>query len=170
MKNLIKSPYGKIALSLITILFLGFPIISAQPIPPGPPPTPMGQTPPPPPGSPAPQGQPLPPPPNPQTPQGWSAPGMLVNPPVANWMNQGQVNVMATGYDSESVLVQIPLVVSYVFNGVSYNVTVLNSWNPFTQSWNIGVDTPAYQGNNSFNGFTYNYFVSLPSGTYYFNL
>ena len=77
-------------------------------------------------------------------------------------MNQGNLNVMATGYDSESVLVQIPLYVSYSFNGVQYDVTVLNSWNPYTQMWNESVDTPAYQ--------TYNYYVVLPSGTYYFNL
>ena len=85
-------------------------------------------------------------------------------------MNQGNLNVMATGYDSESVLVQIPLYVSYSFNGVQYDVTVLNSWNPYTQMWNDGVDTPAYNTNYYFNGFTYNYYVVLPSGTYYFNL
>lgn len=95
---------------------------------------------------------------------------MLVSPPTQDWMNQGTINVMATGYDAESVLVQIPLVVSYSFNGVNYNVTVLNSWNPFTQSWNIGVDVPAQPTTYGFNGFTYNYCVSLPSGTFYFNL
>ena len=85
-------------------------------------------------------------------------------------MNQGTINVMATGYDTESVLVQIPLMVSYTFNGAYYDVTVLNSWNPFTQSWNIGVDSPAYQTDYYFNGFTYNYYANLPTGTFYFNL
>ena len=85
-------------------------------------------------------------------------------------MNEGTINVMATGYDTESVLVQIPLVVSYSFNGAYYNVTVLNSWNPFTQSWNLGVDIPANQTSYYFNGFTYNYMVNLPIGTFYFNL
>ena len=59
---------------------------------------------------------------------------------------------------------------NYSFNGVQYDVTVLNSWNPYTQMWNMGVDTPAYNTNYYFNGFTYNYYVVLPSGTYYFNL
>ena len=95
---------------------------------------------------------------------------MLSNPPGEDWMNQGTVNVMATGYDSESVLVQIPLVVSYSFNGANYNVEVLNSWNPYTQTWNIGVDTPAYQTSYNFNGFTYNYYAPLATGTFYFNL
>lgn len=127
------------------------------------PPPPPGTMPPPISPAPFPGDQPTPPP-------GWSYQGYLSNPPSADWMNQGYLNVMATGYDSESVLVQIPLYVSYSFNGANYDVTVLNSWNPYTQTWNIGVDTPAYKTYYFFNGFNYNYYAVLPSGTYYFNL
>lgn len=148
------------------LLFLGLSAM-AQPGPPPPmgpnnPGPPAGVMTPPPPG--APSAQPAPPPP------GWGGPGFLANPPAAGWMNQGTINVMATGYDSESVLVQIPLVVQYSFNGANYNVTVLNSWNPMSQTWNYGVDSQAYQTSYYFNGFTYNYYTVLPSGTYYFNL
>lgn len=151
-------------LSLTMTLGLGLTALMAQPTPPpGPPPQgPQGVIPPPPP----PPGNPQTPPP----PPGWGYAGYLVNPPSGEWMNQGNLNVMATGYDSESVLVQIPLYVSYSFNGVNYDVTVLNSWNPYTQTWNVGVDIPAYQTSYYFNGFNYNYYVVLPSGTYYFNL
>ena len=147
-------------------------VVNAQPgpPPPGPPsPTPIGT--PPPPNAPLPPGPgPAVPPPPPNTPPGWGAPGYLVTPPNGDWMNQGTLNVMATGYDTESVLVQIPLVVSYYFNGVNYNVTVLNAWSPFTQTWITGLDIPASQTSFYFNGFNYNFTVSLPSGTYYFNL
>ena len=142
--------------------------ISAQPTPPPPmmQPAPPGGlnpgTPPPPPSS-----DPLPPPS--ATPPGWGAPGYLSNAPFGS-LNQGTLNVMATGYDNESVLVQIPLVVSFSFNGANYDVTVLNAWSPFTQSWNTGLDQPASPTYYYFNGFYYNYTVSLPSGTYYFNL
>ena len=147
---------------------LAFAASAQAPLPP-----PPGSTPPPPPGS----QVPPPPSPSPYTgvdtpppPPGWGGPGYLSSPPAGEWMNQGNVNVMATGYDSESVLVQIPLYVSYSFNGVNYDVTVLNSWDPYTQTWNIGVDTPANITSYYFNGFTYNYYVVLPTGTYYFNL
>ncbi|MCH5224341.1 MAG: hypothetical protein J1D77_00025 [Muribaculaceae bacterium] len=129
-----------------------------EPVAPLPPAAPVGLQPPP------------PPPPSPQNvPPGWGAPGFLAAPPAAG-LNEGTLNVMATGYDSESVLVQIPLVVSYVYNGAQYQVTVLNSWNPYSQTWNIGVDTPAYNTSYYFNGFNYNFYAVLPSGTYYFNL
>lgn len=143
------------------LLLAGSISITAQPGPP-PPPGPPG---------PPPAGAPVPPPPAPGSiPPGWGAPGYLVNPPTADWMNSGTLNVMATGYDTESVLVQIPLYVSYSFNGVNYEVTVLNSWNPYTQNWTIGVDIPANQTYYYFNGFNYNYYVNLPTGTFYFNL
>ena len=144
-------------------IIIGMGCLLAQPIPP-------------PPGSPPPMAGPMqappPPPPgqNPPPPPGWGAPGYLVNPPSADWMNQGFLNVMATGYDTESVLVQIPLYVSYSFNGVNYDVTVVNSWNPLTQTWNTSVDIPANQTSYFFNGFNYNYYVNLPTGTFYFNL
>ena len=85
-------------------------------------------------------------------------------------MNKGTLNVMATGYDSQGVMKQIPLVVSYSFNGVNYNVTVINAWNPYTESWNLGVDCPAYSTTYYMNGFTYNYYAPLALGTFYFNL
>ncbi|MCH5235418.1 MAG: hypothetical protein J1E16_08985 [Muribaculaceae bacterium] len=160
----------KTSIMFMACLALGLGSMMAQPTPPPPipgtPPPPQSPTPPPPP-PPAPtfNGPAQTPPP-----PGWGAPGYLVNPPAGEWMNQGNLNVMATGYDSESVLVQIPLYVSYSFNGVQYDVTVLNSWNPYSQMWNIGVDTPAYNTDYYFNGFNYNYYVVLPSGTYYFNL
>lgn len=129
------------------------------------------QGPPPPPGSiPPPPDTPAPPPPPAPAPPGWGMQGFLSTPPSSDWMNSGTVNVMATGYDNESVLVQIPLVVSYSFNGATYDVTVLNAWSPFTQTWNLGVDVPASPTDYFFNGFTYNFTATLPSGVYYFNL
>ena len=124
---------------------------------------PGAPTPPPPPSS---QNLPpqLPPPP------GWGSPGFLTTPNAQAWVNNGNLNVMATGYDSQGVLQQIPLYVSYAFNGVNYNVSVLNSWNPYTQNWVAGIDQPAYQTNYYLNGFKYNYYVVLPTGTFYFNL
>lgn len=122
--------------------------------------------PPPPPG---PNGQPAPPAPG-TPPPGWVNPGTFTTPPSADWMNQGTMNVMATGYDSEGVMKQIPLYISYSFNGVNYNVTVLNAWDPYTQMWNMGVDQPAYSTSYYFNGFTYNFYAPLAIGTFYFNL
>lgn len=160
MKTLSLSKSGFIRLLAMVSLLFAFTCINAQPLPP-----PMPGTPPP--------GQPAPPPPPPgpnyNVPPGWGAPGYLANPPEGGF-NQGTLNVMATGYDSESVLVQIPLTVNYSFNGVTYNVTVINAWNPFTQNWTLNIDSPAFTTSYYFNGFTYNYYVNLPTGTFYFNL
>ena len=132
------------------------------PVPPGQgPPTPASPATPPP-GQ-VPPGQTPPPP-------GWASPGILSAPPIDNTFNSGTMNVMATGYDSQGVMKQIPLFISYNYNGVNYNVTVLNSWNPYTQMWTSNVDTPAYQTSYFLNGFTYNYYAVLPTGTFYFNL
>lgn len=154
--------------NLIPILLSGIlciPNIYSQMMSPTPPPPPPGTT------IPGPLQNPVSPPPAaPNVPPGWGAPGTLTNPPSQDWMNQGTLNVMATGYDSEGVKKQIPLNVSYNFNGVNYNVTVNNAWNPYTENWNLGVDIPAYATNYYINGFTYNYYVSLPIGTFYFNL
>ena len=133
-----------------------------------------GSMPPPPPAG-NPMNNPTPPPPmapspNPNTPPGWGAPGMLGNPPGPGAMNQGTLNVMATGYDSEGVMKQIPLNVAYNFNGVNYNVTVLSAWNPYTESWSLGLDMPAYSTDYYLNGFTYNWYAPLSIGTFYFNL
>lgn len=168
----------KLIFATLSFLITNGAIGMAQPAPPPgqyPPPPGMQapppeseQTPPPPlnPGLPPAVGSPATPPP---TPEGWGYPGYLNNPPATGF-NQGAINVMATGYDTESVLVQIPLVVSYNFNGAYYDVTVLNCWNPYTQTWNVGIDQPAYTTTYYFNGFTYNYYVNLPTGTFYFNL
>lgn len=143
----------------------------AQPFPPpqapclNPPPG-VETPPPPPPGS----LTPPPPAPAPNVAPEWGAPGTLTVPPSQQWMNQGTMKVMATGYDTESVLVQIPLVVSYSFNGVNYDVTVLNVWNPYTQTWTVGVDEPAFRTSYYFNGFNYNFYAPLAIGTFYFNL
>ena len=162
-------PSRFLTLTLFSFLMAFGSMMAQSPVPPGtPPPVPGTQTPPP---SPGPNQTPPPPGPSQTTPPpGWGCAGCLANPPANGWMNQGNLNVMATGYDSESVLVQIPLYVSYSFNGAQYDVTVLNSWNPYTQMWNDGVDTPAFNTSYYFNGFNYNYYVVLPSGTYYFNL
>lgn len=143
------------------ITFAQYPFQGQGPVIPNPS---VPQTPPPMPGS------QTPPPPNPQTPPGWSVPGYLTIPPSEEWMNQGNMNVMATGYNSEGVLIQIPLYVSYNFNGANYNVMVLNSWNPYTQTWNTNVDIPASSTDYYLNGFTYNFFATLPIGNFYFNL
>lgn len=157
--------YKNIIISGTALIIFSLGNLMAQPTPP-----PSGQIPPPPTG---PIESPPPPPSGPlqsPPPPGWGYSGYLSNPPSTDWMNNGTINVMATGYDTESVLVQIPLVVSYSFNGVQYDVTVLNSWNPYTQNWTLGIDVPAYQTNYYFNGFTYNYYVNLATGTFYFNL
>ena len=120
-------------------------------------------------------GDETPPPPPPpggpgMQPPGWGYNGYLTPPLNPNAMNEGTINVMATGYDSQGVMQQIPLFVSYQYNGVMYTVTVLNAWNPYTQQWDCNVDQPAYSTTYYLNGFTYNYYTVLSTGTFYFNL
>ena len=141
------------------------------------PPPQQGATPPPPPGfnpngpgNPPPAMTPPPAPSAPGAPAGWGGPGFFNNLPTTVPMNQGTINVMATGTDSQGVVVQIPLNISYAFNGATYNVVVNNAWDPYTQSWNVGVDVPAYSTTYFLNGFTYNYYAPLSIGTFYFNL
>lgn len=98
---------------------------------------------------------------NPGPGPGWNNP---------NWQNQGTMNVMACGYDAQGVWRTLPLYVSYTYNGIEYDVTVLNAWNPWSSSWNIGVDMPAYNTSYFINGQTYNFYAPLSTGTYYFNL
>lgn len=177
------------ALSVVAISLLSANVYSQQPIPMGPgpvisvSPAPGDQTPPPTqPGTPPPPASginpstpPPPPPGNPSTtppppPPGWAGPGFLQIPANPDWTNQGTINVMATGYDSQGVEKQIPLFVSYQFNGVNYDVNVLNAWNPYTYSWDANVDQPAYQTSYYFNGVNYNFYTVLSTGTFYFNL
>lgn len=117
-------------------------------------------------------GNPGPPPPpawgNPWGP-GWSSsPTIVINSP--SWVNRGTVNVMACGYDAQGVWQTIPLHVVYIFNGVDYDVTVINAWNPWTQSWMRNIDQPAYNTSYYLHGVTYDFYAPLPTGTYYFNL
>lgn len=85
-------------------------------------------------------------------------------------VNQGTVNVIATGYDNFGRLRNIPMNVAYTFSYGQYNVTVLAAYNPFTMMWNPNLDVPAYNTSYFLNGNTYNFYVPLSSGTYYFNL
>ncbi len=95
-------------------------------------------------------------------------PGPAWNNP--NWQNQGTMNVMACGYDAQGIWRTLPLYVSYSYNGIEYDVTVLNAWNPWTSSWNVGVDMPAYNTSYYINGQNYDFYAPLSTGTYYFNL
>lgn len=86
------------------------------------------------------------------------------------WANQGTCNVMACGYDARGVWRVLPLFVQYRFNGVQYDVTVINAWNPWTQTWNSDVDMPAYNTSYYLRGVNYDFYTPLSTGTYYFNL
>lgn len=106
-------------------------------------------------------------------PAGWGSPwgpgpgGPLSGP---NWQNSGNMTVIGCGYDAQGVWRTIPLRVNYQYNGIQYNVTVLNAWNPWTDMWNMGVDQPAYNTSYYINGNTYDFYAPLSTGTYYFNL
>lgn len=100
---------------------------------------------------------------------GWSSsPTIVVNSP--SWTNQGTTNVVACGYSAQGVWRTIPLYVSYYYNGVDYDVTVLNAWNPLTGRWDKGINMPAYNTSYFINGNTYDFYTPLSTGTYYFNL
>lgn len=113
---------------------------------------------------------------------GWGNNGLGWNPgpgwgnPNPGWnngpafVNQGTVNVIACGYDARGIWRTLPLHVAYTYNGFEYDVTVLNAWNPWTSTWNVGVDMPAYNTSYYINGQTYNFYAPLSTGTYYFNL
>ncbi len=117
-------------------------------------------------------GQLAPPPGGPMGPGPWGSPwgGPMMNPMGPNWQNTGRVTVMACGYDSYGVWRTIPLRVAYSYNGIQYNVTVINAWNPWTDMWNRGVDQPAFNTSYYLRGNTYNFYTVLSTGTYYFNL
>lgn len=100
---------------------------------------------------------------------GWNtAPSIIVNGPTLT--NQGITKVVACGYDAQGIWRVLPLTVSYQYNGVQYDVNVLNAWNPWTDSWDKGVDEPAYNTDYILRGITYDYYTVLPTGTFYFNL
>lgn len=143
-----------------------------------------GQTPPPPPGptfgngpDPAPgSGIYNPGPPAPQPPMAGPGPSplapLVVNAPLSspNWENSGVTTVVACGYDAQGVWRTIPLRVSYNYNGSFYDVTVLSAWNPWTDTWNYGIDMPAFNTSYFLNGTTFNFYTNLSTGTFYFNL
>ncbi len=91
-------------------------------------------------------------------------------PAPVNWSNTGTANVLGCGYDSQGVWRVIPMKVAYQYNGMQYNVTVMNAWNPWSDMWNYGVDQPAYNTSYYINGNNYNFYAPLSTGTYYFNL
>ena len=104
---------------------------------------------------------------------GWQAsPSVVVNvnPGFVEGMNSGTCNVVGVGYDAQGVWRTIPMTVSYSWNGAQYNVTVLSAWNPWTDMWNRGIDDTAYNTSYFLNGETYNFYVPLSTGTFYFNL
>jgi len=77
---------------------------------------------------------------------------------------------MACGYDAQGVWRTIPMHVKYVYNGIDYDVTVINVWNPWTESWMRNVDQPAYNTDYYLRGNTYDFYAPLSIGTFYFNL
>lgn len=87
-----------------------------------------------------------------------------------SWQNSGTANVMACGYDAQGVWRVIPIQVGYSYNGLQYNVTVINAWNPWSDMWNYGVDQPAYNTSYYLRGTNYSFYTPLSTGTYYFNL
>lgn len=104
---------------------------------------------------------------------GWNyGPSVVVSPSVSNgnFQNQGTVKVIACGYDAQGVWRVLPMLVSYQYNGVQYNVNVLNAWNPWTDQWDKGIDVQAYNTSYYLRGIQYDFYVVLSYGTFYFNL
>lgn len=100
-------------------------------------------------------------------PGAWSGPMYNVN--YSN-PNIGTSNIIAVGYDAQGVWETIPMQVKWVWNGVTYSVTVINAWNPWTQSWGVNLGVPAFSTMYELRGTTYSYYTNLSTGTYYFNL
>ncbi len=104
---------------------------------------------------------------------GWDySPTIVVSPSITtnNFQNQGVTKVVACGYDALGVWRVPPLVVSYQYNGIQYDVNVLNAWNPWTDHWNRNLDVPAYNTDYTLRGNNYDFYTVLPFGTFYFNL
>lgn len=120
--------------------------------------------------------------PRPPAPPNWGSPWnpgwnsytgpIIVNTPLASpdWQNTGVTNVIACGYDSMGVWRTIPLNVSYTYNGVQYDVTVINAWDPWSRTWDTGVDVQAVNTSYLLHGQTFDFYVVLSTGTFYFNL
>lgn len=125
--------------------------------------------PPPPPNQPPPPASPIQPPPNHvNVPwwQGWESPP----PPAPINFNNGNTTMMACGYDAQSVWRVLPLYVAYQYNGIQYNVSVINAWNPWTDAWDRDLDVTAFNTNYVLRNVTYNFYVVLSFGIFYFNL
>lgn len=101
---------------------------------------------------------------------GWNTPTIVVNQAVNNPPSQGTEKVIACGYDATGVWRVIPLLVSFQYTGAQYSVNVLNAWNPWTRSWDKGVDEPAYNTDYWLRDVQYDYYTVLSTGTFYFNL
>lgn len=99
-------------------------------------------------------------------------PTIVVSPSVSigNSTNQGTLKVIACGYDATGVWRVLPLYVSYQYDGVQYDVNVLNAWNPWTDQWDRGVDVQAFHTDYVLRNVTYGYYAVLSFGTFYFNL
>lgn len=104
---------------------------------------------------------------------GWGyGPAGVVNggPGFGNFANQGTIKVLGCGYDAQGVWRIVPMLVSYQYNGIQYNVNVINAWDPWTDMWNTDIDAQAFNTNYFLRGVTYNFYVVLSYGTFYFNL
>lgn len=99
---------------------------------------------------------------------GWSPSTTVVVSPT--YQNNGKVNVIGVGYDDEGVWRTVPMSVEYNYNGEQYSVTVLTAWNPWTDSWNTNLNIPAINTSYRLDGTSYDFYVVLSTGTYYFNL
>lgn len=118
----------------------------------------------------------------PEVPMWGTSPGMMTgdpwgpgaftgpdNGPGVN-LNYGISHLIGVGYDAQGVWETIPLVVKWHWNGVTYDVKVLTAWNPWTRAWDGQLDLSAFQTQYTLRGVTYDYYVNLSTGTYYFNL
>lgn len=88
----------------------------------------------------------------------------------SGWQNQGFVSVVGCGYDMKGIWRVVPMRVAYTFLYGQYSCTVLSAYNPWTESWNRGIDQPAYNTSYWLRGNEYDFYANLPTGTYYFNL
>lgn len=103
--------------------------------------------------------------------QGWYNDPTVMSPTITTGLSdQGITKVVACGYDAQGIWRVLPLTVSYQYNGVQYIVNVLNAWNPWTDQWDRGVDTPAFNTDYYLRGVEYSYYTVLSTGTFYFNL
>jgi hypothetical protein len=106
----------------------------------------------------------------------WGAPWNGPLSQMANGANQdipsdeGICNVISCGYDAQGIWRVVPLNVSYNYNGAQYDVTVNNAWNPWTDTWEMGINIPAINTYYFLKGNYFNFYVVLTTGTYYFNL